>query len=320
MKHTKTFLSAAAFFLLLECACAAASASNTPPRKLSWAPPKLENPATINATDSNRILKLDQSKDYIIELPKDQPLRGGLSIWGGRNAVLIGGEILISADDPRGALSYIRAVYLQEHAGTMHFEGVLIRGENPGDLQEGFNLNLRQTNCVVQIQNVRVEKVHGTRDAHHADILQTWAGPAELRIDGLTGFTQYQGMFLLPNQHFPLEKGGFLPKKWIFKNINIEGAEGSGYMLWAPPSEQQWPMEIENVWVKPHESKQGRRDSFLWPKPDQESDRFWEDVKAGVPPGGDFVPAGTAGLNYISPGYADAAGEQVVKQNSTRNH
>ena len=276
--------------------CATATIAAAAPRKLTWAPPELENPTTIKISDSYRSVKLDQTKDYIIELPKDQALNGELAIWGGRNVVVIGGEILIHSNG-------WRAVYLQQNTGVMHFEGVWIRGENAGDLKEGFNFNHRRTNCVVQIQNVRCEKVHGSREGHHADIIQTWAGPAELRIDGLTGHTQYQGMFLLPNQHFPTDKDGFLPKKWVFKNINIEGDEDSAYMLWAPDPNQQWPMEIENVWVRPKENKRDFRDMFLWPKPQLTGDTFWADVKEGVPPDGDFVPEGTAGRNYVSPGY-----------------
>jgi hypothetical protein len=30
-------------------------------------------------------------------------------------------------------------------------------------------------------------------------------------------------------------------------------------------------------------------------------------VRDGLPPGGDFVPAGVAGLNYVSPGYSAIA-------------
>ena len=295
MKHLLVIASLTVLALLTECV----SAANSAPRQLTWSPPELENPTTIKVSDANRSLKLDQTKDYIVELPKDQPLNGGLSIWGGRNVVVIGGEILVSSND-------LRSVYLQQNTGMMHFEGIHVRGLNAGDLKEGFNFNHRQTNCVVQIQNVRIEKVHGSRDGHHADILQTWAGPAELRIDGLTGFTQYQGMFLLPNQHFTFEKGGFLPKKWIFKNINLEGDEESAYMLWAPSPAQQWSIEIENVWVKPQASKRGNRDMFLWPKPTQANDQFWADVKEGVPSGGDFVPLGSVGLGYVSPGYAAA--------------
>ena len=282
--------------LLAGCATNAQNNPAPEPRKLTWAPPELKNPKTIQVTETHRSLKLDQTKDFIVELPKDKPLHGELAIWGGRNVVVIGGEICLT----NGGW---RAVYLQQNTGVMHFEGIHIRGEPPESLKEGFNFNHRQTNCIVQIQNVRVEKVHGTRAGHHADIIQTWAGPAELRIDGLTGHTQYQGMFLLPNQHFTLATDGFLPKKWVFKNINIIGDEDSGYMLWAPAKNEQWPMEIENTWVQPKTDKRGHRDLYLWPKPQQENDTFWQNVKEGIPPGGDFVPLGLPGRNYVSPGY-----------------
>jgi hypothetical protein len=62
--------------------------------KLSWAPPTLTEPVTIEVSDSKANLKLDQTKDYIIKMPA-KPLQGGLGIWGGRNVVLIGGEIHI---------------------------------------------------------------------------------------------------------------------------------------------------------------------------------------------------------------------------------
>lgn len=51
----------------------------------------------------------------------------------------------------------------------------------------------------MQLQNIRVDTVHGTQAGHHADVLQTWAGPRQLRIDGLSGSTGYQGMMLNPN-------------------------------------------------------------------------------------------------------------------------
>ncbi|MCL1910005.1 MAG: formylglycine-generating enzyme family protein, partial [Kiritimatiellaeota bacterium] len=266
------------------------------PRKLTWAPPTLENPTTIKIAGENPEIKLDQKKDYILEMPKDAPVIGQLSIWGGRNIVLIGGEILLKK-------GHWRAVYLQEHTGVMHFEGVLIRGDPPESLSEGFNFGIRQTNCVVQIQNVRIETIFGGMNANHSDLLQTWAGPAELRVDGLTGFTTYQGMFLLPNQHFALDVDGFRPKKWVFKNINIEGTEESAYILTAPGKAEQWPMEIDNVWVQPKKDKRGNPDLYLSPKPKADNDPFWAAVKEGAPPDGDFVPAGLAGRGYVSPGY-----------------
>ncbi|WNB85439.1 hypothetical protein [Cellulomonas sp. ATA003] len=47
------------------------------------------------------------------------------------------------------------------------------------------------------------------------------------------------------------------------------------------------------------------RDGFLWPKGDGAGTAAWPSVQVGTPPTGDFVPAGTAGVGYTSPGYAD---------------
>lgn len=283
-------------FTVLAFLTGCTTCTKTASRQLAWAPPELENPITMKVRGEGIRLRLDKTRDYIVELPKDEPIYGHLNIWGGRNVVLIGGEVVVTSN-------HWRAVYLEQQTGTIHIEGLYVRGDPPENLMEGFNFDQRQTNGVVQLQNIRIEKVHGSYEGNHADLLQTWAGPAELRIDGLTGYTQYQAMFFLPNQHFRLDKDGVLPKKWVFKNINVEGDASSGFMLWAPNADQQFPMEIENVWVQPQEGRRGNRDRFLWPRPGITGDTFWQDVREGIPPGGDFVPQGMAGLNYVSPGY-----------------
>lgn len=278
----------------------------SPARPLSWAPPKLDKPETVQLGERrSHGLKLKKDRDYVVKLPADRPFVGELNIYGGRNVVIIGGEIRIpdGAEDPEyaeGTKKSRRAVYLQGSTGTVHVEGVHITGRG---LQEGFNIAEREPGCVVQLQNIRVELLHGSYAKNHADVIQSWAGPAELRIDGLTGLTEYQGFFLLPNQHFPLDKGGFLPKKWDFRNVNILGdLEKSAYMLWVPDN-HGFPVEIDNVWVRPAARAKGSRDLFLWPKPNAKGDKTWEKVKEGVPPDGDFVPEGLPGLAYKSPGY-----------------
>jgi hypothetical protein len=262
--------------------------------KLTWAPPALTAPTTVTVSESNRDLKLDPNKDYIIKMPAT-PLKviGGLIVSGGRNVVLIGG-VIEAPDGERQGLSH-RAVYLRGQTGTMHVEGLLIRGDK---LEEGFNIDQRE-GAILQLQNIRIEQVHGSFSGHHADLLQTWAGPAELRIDRMTGTTGYQGFFLLPNQHFK----GDVPKSFDFRRINIIGTDTSAYMLWGP-SNSTYPVNVSDVWVRPNPrtKKVTERDAFLWPKPST-GDKTWQSVQAGTPPGGDFVPAGVAGLSYVSPGY-----------------
>lgn len=261
---------------------------------LSWAPPTLANPITIQISKDNRSPRLDVSKDYIIKMPATPLVAvGGLVLSGGRNVVLIGGAIEApSLKDAPESLQR-RAVYLKGQSGTVHIEGLHIGG---ADLAEAFNLDQR-LGAVVQLQNIRIEKVQGTRAGHHADLVQTWAGPSELRIDGLTGSTDYQGFFLLPNQHF----NGAAPKLFDFRRINLNGSEHSAYMLWTQ-IKPEFPVKLRDVYVAPNPAKAAQRDGFLWPKPSG-GDRSWEGVLVGLPPDGDFVPAGSTGIDYVSPGY-----------------
>ena len=280
---------------------------------LTWAPPLLENPQTIEIAKviqeratwgSPAHVKLELDKDYIIKMPPE-PLttKGGLGISGGRNVVLIGGEIRFEDISPEESTALERrAVYINRATGTVHIEGLLITGQSPA---EGFNVDLREPNAILQIQNVRVENLRGTREGHHADVVQTWAGPAELRIDRLTGTSDYQGCFLAPFQHFKEAE----VKQFEFRRMNLKTG---GYVYWQLGT---FPIVLEDVWADSVELERKWPELMLWPK----GDPVWKDVKKGSPPGGDFVPAGVAGLNYKSPGYlappspAPASAEQPAR-------
>jgi hypothetical protein len=223
----------------------------------------------------------------------DTPLtgRGGLVIEGGRNVVLIGGEIDIpmqaghapSSDSRRG-------LYLNDQTGTVHVEGLLIRG---ADLSEGIDLS-EPLGAVVQIENVRVEGVHARDESgfsdNHPDVLQTWAGPAELRVDRLSGSTDYQGFFLAPDQ-FGIQAS---PRQVLLSRVDLRGTSCCyGYLLWL---EGSFPMQLNDVWVTPHPPR--TLSQSLYPTPTS-----WTGAREGSPPNGQFVPAGVAGSSYISPGY-----------------
>lgn len=264
------------------------------PTALTWAPPTLEDPETIQLTEDNSSLDLRDNQDYILELP-DEPLvvRGGVTISGGRNIVLIGGEIQPTQGE---ATREGRALFLQGQTGMVHIEGLLLAGD---DLTEGINLDQRD-GAVVQLQNIRVETVNGEEEGHHADVIQSWAGPSELRVDRLSGSTTYQGMFLLPNQFGDQDP----PREFDLRNVDLVGQGGSGYLLWR--DDATWPISLTNVWVNPAD-RGAERDKVLWARGEQNRDS-WDDVRIGVPPGGPFVPEGAAGVGYESPGYLEGAG------------
>lgn len=255
---------------------------------LAWAPPELDNSRLMHLDEDTTTLRLDPDRDFEVRLP-EEPLVApeGVTIIGGRNVVLTGGEIVVPAD-PDGAPPDVRAIYLVDQTGTIHVEGVQLSGEGLG---EGFALNQR-LGATVQIQNVRIGTVRGSEDGHHADVIQTWAGPAELRVDRLSGSTTYQGLFLLPKQFGDQPA----PEQFDLRHIDIQGLEGSAYLMWR--DERDWPMRVEDVWVSVEDDRD--RELTLWPRDDLAR---WDGVTIGRPPEGEFVPEGVAGTGYLSPGY-----------------
>ena len=260
------------------------------PAGLSWAPPELENPEVIQITEDNAKLGLDPERDYILDLPDDRPLEaeGGLNVYQGRNVVVIGGEIRIpehvQGDDARG-------IYFKGQTGTVHIEGVAITGRTLG---EGIQLDQRE-GAVVQIQNVRMDPLRGDYEGHHADAIQTWAGPRILRVDGLSVRTEYQAFFFQPNQHFE----GPEPELFDLRRIDVEGLEGSAFLAWRQ-SGREWPLRVTDVWMQPYD-EDAPADKWLWSH-DGPGDTDWP-VHVGLPPNGPFVPEGVAGVDYVSPGY-----------------
>jgi hypothetical protein len=262
---------------------------------------------------------LDNSRDYVIQMP-NRPLvgRGGLAINGGHNVVLIGGEIEIpwQGADPGNCCNYGRGLMLLNQTGTVHVEGLYLHG---ADLNEGIDIG-QPLGATVQIQNVRIENVHardpdpvsGIPSSTHPDVVQTWAGPRRLLIDGLTGTTDYQGFFLHPNELY----NGPAPELFDFRNVEITGLPHSHNLIWKVGN---WPLRLTNVWIKPLANRMTW--GTLWPSQDVFPDAR---LSASVP---GIVTPGVAGAGYRSPGYdatatVAAAKKRVVRKRckKTRRH
>jgi hypothetical protein len=191
---------------------------------------------------------------------------------------------------------------LKNQTGTIWIHNVHIAGPQ---LLEGIDLDERQPNATVVLRNVLIDTVHGSSDTNHADLIQTWAGPSRLLIDGLTGSTDYQGFFLLPRQQFA---SGAWPKLFDFRHVDIDN--NGGYALWRDPG-NPYPQYVQDVYVTPNPAKPSR-DSWLWPKPST-GDVSWPAVNGFAPPGGSFVHAtatGAAGRADL-PAPAPKSGEEA---------
>ncbi len=254
--------------------------------QLTWAPPTLSSPITVTLSNSNKNAKLDPTKDYIVKLSGKITGTGSVNISGGRNVVLIGGEINHTetggpANNPgKDQLG----LTLKNWTGTMHVEGLYISGTTLG---EGIDVDTRSPGAILQLQNIRVDTVKGTQATNHADIVQNWGGPTVYRIDRLTGSTSYQGFMVQPIQF----DSAMLTKEMDFRNINVTGAN-TGYKFFRASGVEK--ITFTNVYFQP--SSPNPKVGY------PESDPVFKQIKIGLAPT-DFVPAGVAGAGYVSPGY-----------------
>ncbi|MDZ7674980.1 MAG: hypothetical protein U5K30_07925 [Acidimicrobiales bacterium] len=251
---------------------------------LSWAPPELDDPETISVSTEPDAIKLDPDRDYRIELPSS-PVTRPVAIDGGRNVVLIGGEIAIPWQGEEPYASQRRGLLLRDQTGVVHVEGLLIRGE---DVSEGIQIDAED--ATVQLQSIRIENLHARDQVdfsdNHPDVVQPYGGVDELRIDRLTGETDYQGLFLAED----LGPIGSVD----LRRVNIRSTETARYLLWASGT---FPLSVQEVYADPAPGRS-------WDKTVRGGER-WAAAEPGRPADGDFVTSDDAGIGYRGPGYVE---------------
>jgi hypothetical protein len=306
----------------LAAAVLAAHGSHGPP-KLTWPPPPLTAPTTVDISSGPGpvVLNLDPQADYILKLPPGG-LHGTLQIKGGHNVVLIGGEIIVPASanqTDNGADGTDTGIYIRHSTGIVHLEGILIRAET--DVQfDGIDINAPE--AVVQVENVRIDGVYGSKTTEHADVIQPWGGAKALEVDRLTADGDYQGLTIDPSV-------GSV-RKAIIQNVDLTLdprpaalapiTVGGGIMLWLTSGTEACnmnPVVLSHVYIVNHSHRLPSKKTF-WPSPLSHlpcAARLmgrrvsWPalpvtgSVILGPPPAGPFVPEGLAGQSYVSPGY-----------------
>lgn len=299
--------------------------SQSPPglEKLAWAPPKLHRAKVVHAPNGENpaILRLDPQRDYVVKLPR-HGLRGTLEINGGHNVVVMGGEVKVPSSanqTDNGADGTDTAIYVRASTGTVHIEGVLIRADDD-TLYDGIDVNAPE--ATVQVENVRVEDVYGSRTSMHADVIQTWGGVKQLDVDGLTAHGDYQGLTIAPD----LGPVGSVHLKHV--DLTAEAAPpslarvtvGGGIMLWLTSGTDTCnsaTVTLKHVFIANRTSRI-RSTNTVWPSPTSglecapavaDGRIEWPTlpvsgaVTIGAPPHGSFVPEGVPGNGYHSPGY-----------------
>jgi hypothetical protein len=262
-------------------------------RPSMWDRPTLVHPQTITITPSNHNLKLSQSQDFILRCPKGRVmLPSKLVVWGGHDVELENCNLHVTDQDWVG--------YLQHQTGTLwihnvHFGGAHLTG----------GIQLQEPGATVVMRDVLFDKVYGSLHTNHAELIQTWCGPKRLLIDGLTGSTTYQGLFLLPNQWCSTRLSQF-----DLRHIDINDSQGA-VALWlgdVKGGTSALRLTVHDVYVTPP-IKRHWRGWWLEPQPPAQT---WNSALAGAPPGGSYVKptsSGATGVDEISVPAA-VAGEQ----------
>jgi hypothetical protein len=272
------------------------------PLKLRWPAPTLTSPTTIAVPQGDAGVKLDTTKDYVLNLGST-PHKGILSINGGRNVVIKGGTIALPATSAKTT-----GLFIANSVGTVHVEGVLF----DGSLHEMDAIQISAPAATVQIENVRANGLFGSFDTNHTDVIQPWGGVKALRVDRLTADSNYQGIFTRPDQG---AIGSVDLQNVDLTFNNAKATSAGGFLLWMSSDCTMAPTTLSNVYITPRSGT--TLGMSVWPAT---SDRVCPSLQTGntvtfprlpvtggviggAPPVGPFVPTGKAGTAYVSPGY-----------------
>jgi hypothetical protein len=256
----------------------------------------------IAVADGDQWYRLAAGKDYILDLPA-VPHRGTLGFEGGRNVTILGGHIALPAGSTKDS-----ALEIRSNGGTVHVEGLWIDGSSG---YQADAVRISSPSSIVQLENLRVTGLRGSADGAHADVVQPYGGVKALRIDRLSGSTNYQGLFLRPD----LGAIGSVDLSNVDLSYDDVGVRDGGYLLWLTTGCSTATTRLSNVYVKPSSGK--RLATSVWPNVYDAScpakpagaTISWPKlpvtgfVTGGTPPGGPFVGATAAGGAYVSPGY-----------------
>ena len=321
--------------------------------ELRWPPPSLSNPITLYAragggdmelANGTKVPNLSITQDYVIQLPTNAKRVGSVYIKGGRNVRLIGGEITVPAND-----SLKRAIYIKDSTGTVHVEGVLINNTAGPDKVAFDGVAIDAPDADVQLQNMRIVGLTGSLGGFHSDVVQPWGGVNQLRIDRLTGFSDYQGLQLAPDLHDNDPIGSA-----IIQNVNLRYVRRTsgdyGYLVWLTRGKttcKTYPIALTEVYAEsrpnPTNSNVG---NSAWPKANStettgctgvlngsKTEMQWTGlkrangttsltlggqrrVKTWTTGMGDFVST-NVGIGYSSPGYQPPNSSAVSSPSAT---
>lgn len=253
-------------------------------------PPPPSNAVVVKVVAGKTYYRLDPATDYVVAMPVGGFPTGGLVIDGGRDVRLAGGHITVPADAPLGpTIGPRRGLALTNQRGTVHVSGLRIDG--PG-LSEGIQLDQRYGSTVV-LEDIYVGPIHAQDEVgftdNHPDVVQTWAGPKRLVIDGLSGTSDYQGLMLAPLARcdtLECQPSTIPGESWEVRHVDITGTATARVLLWLGGD---FPVVQEDIWAKPAPGRSWA--ASVYPSP-----LAWPGATAGSPPAPMASPDGAPQL------------------------
>lgn len=254
----------------------------------------------VNLGTSDTARTFADDEDVIINMPN--ATQNGLAVEGGRHIRIIGGYSVhrLLFENVRGSV-FIEGVHIDRTSagvGDAIWVGTTDAGGRPD----------------VYVQNCRVEGVTGS-GANHGDVLQLHGPIGAVRIDRLSGGSEYQGIFMG-------EVGADVAGPVDLRYVNMF-AEGSAnflkllYLFEEGVTEQPFDLSMTDVFMRPGTGRSladkvypiasvnrfgclvvaNETGTFDWATGDP--------ILVGPDPADDdYVTSSDAGLGYTSPGYA----------------
>ncbi len=294
------------------CLLAAPAFASVP---LKWAPPVLVNPVVITIGAGFFHARVPTNQDCILRWPATKHV-GTVWIEGCRNLVSMGGWNTIPASSDLSNNANSRILYLSGTAGRAHIEG-LLGDASGGAMSDGIDINAPL--ATVEIENVRIDGIFGYNDRFHADCVQPFGGVKALRIYNFTCNTGYQGLSIWPVDGSPAGWTADIERTNITSiGAQIWGSHNSGGYLYWPCADNACTggalTALSEVYLKARPVNPFKMTVYSpsltlnpWLASAQTITfpglKVVGHVTQGPPPGGDFVPAGVAGVHYVSPGY-----------------
>jgi hypothetical protein len=190
------------------------------------------------------------------------PATDGYNISGGRNIVWIAGHLTLNSSSTTEPRYRYRALTFFDNGGevarTIHVEGLLIEGNA---IAEGINIDT--PTATVQLQNIWMDAPNITsgddrdgtgayRSKSHPDVIQTYGGFAELRVDQFSARAGYQGIFLKVDHADGLPAGETHLSNVSLEAVDVPGRDGRSYtanrlLFWTPTLHDD--VFVDNVWL-----------------------------------------------------------------------